>query len=233
MQINNVSGVIRIVPIAYYTFTIVQSEHQTITVHYDGNDYTSSFRTESNKPWSATIVADEGYVAGTLSQSGGQISNYVYLTATEATLEGASEETYTVNIEQGEGTVLSVKNGTTNVQDNDTFASDTDLDVDVTTTNNDDFDKAQALIYNSDNEVIDGICIVKIQQTPHQTITVTCNGQEYTSNFNARYDDTWSASVVADSGYEAGHLLETEGTVTENTVVRASGAMESRIQDKT
>ena len=66
---------------------------------------------------------------------------------------------------------------------------------------------------------------VTIVQIEHCTITVTCNNQEYTSNFTAHYGDTWTATIVPDAGYNAGTLEPgSSGTVTDNITITALDA---------
>lgn len=79
-----------------YTFTITQSDNQTInvanttlpTLNGDAvtNTYTTSFTAYWGDSWTASISASEGYNAGTLSQESGTITEAVALTATAATL---------------------------------------------------------------------------------------------------------------------------------------------------
>lgn len=63
-----------------------------------------------------------------------------------------------------------------------------------------------------------------ITQSEHQTITVTCNGKAYTSTFTATYGDTWTATVVADTNYDAGTLSATSGTITGAVSISATAA---------
>ena len=64
--------------------------------------------------------------------------------------------------------------------------------------------------------------LLEIVQIPHQTITVTANGMSYTSNVELDFGTVWNASVTPDVGYEAGSLIMSSGTITENTTVSAS-----------
>lgn len=66
--------------------------------------------------------------------------------------------------------------------------------------------------------------LVTIVQSAHQTITVTCNGVNYTSNFTANYGDTWTATILASSGYRPGTLSATSGTITGAVTVSATAA---------
>ena len=63
-----------------------------------------------------------------------------------------------------------------------------------------------------------------INQSAHQTITVTCNGVAHTSTFTATYGDKWTATITPDTGYNAGTLSATSGTITGSVTVSATAA---------
>lgn len=66
---------------------------------------------------------------------------------------------------------------------------------------------------------------VSIKQTPNQTITVTTSdGTKHTSDFTAKIGTTWTATVNADTGYNAGKLIASSGTVNGATTVSATEA---------
>ena len=66
---------------------------------------------------------------------------------------------------------------------------------------------------------------VTIKQTPNQTITVTTSdGTKHTSDFTAKVGTTWTATVDADTGYNAGKLIASSGTVNGATTVSATEA---------
>ena len=67
--------------------------------------------------------------------------------------------------------------------------------------------------------------MVSIKQTPNQTITVTTSdGTKHTSDFTAKIGTTWTATVNADTGYNAGKLIASSGTVNGATTVSATEA---------
>lgn len=68
---------------------------------------------------------------------------------------------------------------------------------------------------------------VTISPGSNQTITVRTNRGTYTSSFTAYYGDTWTASISASSGYNAGSLSGTSGTITGNTTISATAATAS------
>lgn len=63
-----------------------------------------------------------------------------------------------------------------------------------------------------------------INQSDHQTITVTCNGVAHTSTFTATYGDKWTATITPETGYNAGTLSATSGTITGSVTVSATAA---------
>lgn len=63
-----------------------------------------------------------------------------------------------------------------------------------------------------------------INQSAHQTITVTCNGVAHTSTFTATYGDKWTATITPVTGYNAGKLSATSGTITGSVTVSATAA---------
>ncbi len=64
-----------------------------------------------------------------------------------------------------------------------------------------------------------------INQSAHQTITVTCNGVAHTSTFTATYGDKWTATITPETGYNAGKLSATSGTITGSVTVSATAAV--------
>lgn len=63
-----------------------------------------------------------------------------------------------------------------------------------------------------------------INQSAHQTITVTCNGVAHTSTFTATYGDKWTATITPATGYNAGKLSATSGTITSAVTISATAA---------
>lgn len=63
-----------------------------------------------------------------------------------------------------------------------------------------------------------------INQSDHQTITVTCNGVAHTSTFSATYGDKWTATITPATGYNAGKLSATSGTITSAVTISATAA---------
>lgn len=76
------------------------------------------------------------------------------------------------------------------------------------------------LCYTSEVTVV----TVTIVQSANQTITVICNGNSYTSTFTAEAGSTYTASISASTGYNAGTLSSTSGTLTDNITISATAA---------
>ena len=67
-------------------------------------------------------------------------------------------------------------------------------------------------------------CLVTINQTEHQTIRVTCNGNVYTTSFTAPYFSTFTAEVQADTGWIPGTLNYSQGEIRGNMTIQATAA---------
>lgn len=65
---------------------------------------------------------------------------------------------------------------------------------------------------------------VTINQSANQTITVNCNGQNYTSSFTARYGDAFSISITGNNGYTAGGVNVSSGNVYNDFTVYATSS---------
>lgn len=69
------------------TVTIVQSSNQVITVSCNNELHTTTFTAQLGDTWIATIVADVGYNAGTLSTISGTLTENIEISATPATVK--------------------------------------------------------------------------------------------------------------------------------------------------
>ena len=63
-----------------------------------------------------------------------------------------------------------------------------------------------------------------IKQTDHQLITVTANGVNYTKDVVLPYGTTYTVSITAETGYNAGALNKTSGTITGDETINATPA---------
>jgi len=147
------------------TVTITQSAHQTIHVVANGVDHTETFTITAGTAYTATIVPDAGYNAGTISSASGAVTNDITITATAAAVQ-----TFTLTLDETE-------------------------------------DQTITLTYTEPGEEA-------------QTLTSTNTAQEVT----VVYGTTWIASITADTGYNAGILSASSGTITADTTVSATAA---------
>lgn len=84
------------------------------------------------------------------------------------------------------------------------------------------------IIYINNSHTVSATAAVALQytltitQSAHQTITVTANGKTYTSSVSLPYGTKWVATITPDTGYVAGKLNKTSGTITGNDTVYAT-----------
>lgn len=110
-ELNYTSGTISkgltinasVAEIAMYKISIVQSDHQTITVTNGNHTYTTDFAAAHGTPFSVVVSADPGYTAGELNYTSGVVSTNMIITATPASVTA-----YTVNIVQTKGQTIHV-----------------------------------------------------------------------------------------------------------------------------
>lgn len=68
-----------------------------------------------------------------------------------------------------------------------------------------------------------------INQSPNQTITVTtADGVTHTESFSVKYGTKWTANITPASGYKAGMLSATSGTVKGDTSISATAAISDK-----
>ena len=70
-----------------FIVTINQSPNQTITVTYNGQEYTNSFAASYGSKYTVSISPKNGYIAGTLNHTSGIITDNIIISATAATLK--------------------------------------------------------------------------------------------------------------------------------------------------
>ena len=75
------------------------------------------------------------------------------------------------------------------------------------------------------SEAVFDPCVVTINQSPNQTITVTNEETDHTESFIGRYGSTYTANVVSNRGYIAGTLNTVEGTIDNSITVQATPAI--------
>lgn len=224
-----------------YTITIQQSENQIIRVYHNGIIYTNSFKVESGDNITCSIVStNSNYAAGKLNYTSINNINQDYtISATKATY--IVKKKYTITINQTSNQIITVYSRLNNQNYTSTFETTEGDYISIKVTSSTGFISGYITLdgkrYNSfeindinSNHTISATnatalkYILNITQSNHQTITVTANGNRYTDTVSLPYGTKWTASITADTGYNAGTLSKTSGTMTDNDSISASPA---------
>ena len=216
-----------------YRVSIIQSSNQTIHVYVPqkngGTDHTSSFSCLEGTKYEVEVIADKGYTAGIPNTNGGTVNSNITINASPATKSnvtitiiqsanqtihiytpyknGGIDHTSTFTCPVGttyEAEIIAKSGytaGTLNVNENGTFSND--------------------ITINATSAVASQYTLT-ITQSAHQTITVTANGKTYTSSVSLPYGTRWTATITPDTGYVAGKLNKTSGTITADDTVYAT-----------
>ena len=220
--------------IKQFTLTITQSEHQTITVHANNKDYTNNVSLPYGTKWTAVIKPDTGYNSGRLNKYSGTITGDDSVYATSA----ANKINYRIIIKQTENTITTVTctydinhtitwtTGTKSFPYGSTWIAYTEgvtgytageVNLPSGTLTSDTYIYAQSAAKKNE-------CTLTITQSAHQTITVTANGNKYTNTVSLPYGTTYTVAIEPAEGYNAGKLNKTSGTLTGNDSISASAA---------
>ena len=226
------------VPPKKYTLTIIQSAHQTIKV-YVGNEsiaHTSTFEVSEGSNIHVTIESDTGYTSGFIIIDDKSNWNSTILSNIQSnhtiSASNATPILYKLTILQSSHqTIIVTANGITYTSDvnlpygtkwtatikpDSGYAAGGLTKTSGTITGDDTVQAASPATRNS--------FTLKITQSAHQLITVIANGKSYTSDVNLSYGTTWTASITTDSGYTAGTLNKTTGTIIGDDSIYASSA---------
>ena len=209
-----------------FTVTINQSSNQTIKVVCNGQTYTSTFKANYGSTYTATVTPNTGYNAGTLNHTSGTITGNITISATAAVIKQ-----FTVTITQSSNQTIKVMcNGTSHTS---SFTAPYGSTYTATVTPNTGYNAGT--ISSASGTITGNITIsattatlkqftVAINQSVNQTIKVVCNGKTYTSSFTAPYGSTYTATVTPNTGYNAGTISSSSGTITNNITISASAA---------
>ena len=225
-----------------------QPANGSIKLTYNGTDYTSSINNVTyGSKVKVTVSANTGYYIDSITANGETITNgseitvnsaidivaniyLIYrilnvdasvhqsytLTLTKSSTYGGTLPSYTSTATKSAQNNLSVPYGTTY---SITYTGDTGYNASaaksgtITTDTNITHTDASLTPYT-----------VTIAQSSNQTITVTCDGKSYTSNFTATYGQHWTASISPETNYIAGTLSATSGTITGPVTISATAA---------
>ena len=230
----------------HYWIHITDYQHQTITVSANSQKYTEDVQLPYGTEWTASIAADTGYTAGTLNMTYGTLTEDITLFAKSGSGDGeATINMYWIRIRQYQHqTITVVANGHSYTEDvqlpygttwTASIAADTGytagtLNMDSGTLTADIEIYARSSSGTGDGEATLNQYTITIQQSAHQTITVSANGQQYQSTVTLPYGTHWTASIAATSaGYVPGSLNMRSGTLTANITIYASEAIKSTL----
>ena len=223
-----------------YTVTIVQTDHQTITVNDGETDHTDSFTCKYGTPITVSIEAEEGWNHGTLNYTSTTVTNNLQIEASPAT-----QQTHWVNITQVAHQTITVNDGQQNHTTTFQAPHGTMLTVSVTV---DDGYEAGTLVPSTIQkdtpfELTDDITItietaeqimyhVTINQSLGQVLKVTDvgTGTQYTSSFDIPWGTTLRVELEANTGWTAGTItsptIQSGETfvIYDDTTVEASAA---------
>ena len=224
-----------------HTITIQQSENQIIRVYHNGIIYTNSFKVESGDSITCSIAStNSDYVAGKLNYTSiNNISQDYTISATKATY--IVKKKYTITINQTSNQTITVYSRLNNQNYTSTFETTEGDSLNIKITPSIGYTSGYITLdgkrYNSfeindinNNHTISATSataydyILSINQSKHQTITVHANGNNYTSSVSLPYGTAWTATITAETGYIAGTLSKTSGTITGNDSISASPA---------
>lgn len=224
-----------------HTITIQQSENQTIRVYYNGIIYTNSFKVESGDNITCSIVPiNSDYAAGKLNYTSiNNISQDYTISATKATY--IVKKKYTITINQTSNQTITVYSRLNDQNYTSTFETIEGDYLSIKISSSTGFISGDITldgkIYNSfvinninSNHTISATnataygYILSINQSNHQTITVHANGNNYISSVSLPYGTTWTATITPETGYNAGTLSATSGTITGSVTVSATAA---------
>ena len=227
-----------------YTVTIVQTDHQTITVNDGETDHTDSFTCKYGTPITVSIEAEEGWNHGTLNYTSTTVTNNLQIEASPAT-----QQTHWVNITQVAHQTITVNDGQQNHTTTFQAPHGTMLTVSVTV---DDGYEAGTLVPSTIQkdtpfELTDDITItiegaeqimyhVTINQSLGQVLKVTDvgTGTQYTSSFDIPWGTTLRVELEANTGWTAGTItspaIQSGETfvIYDDTTVEASAATINR-----
>ena len=205
--------------------SITQPTGATISVRYDGNDYTSSFSMTRNKPIVITITPTEKYNVNALYWNGVSISSGSTQTPTGDASITADVSIKRISVELptsiSNGSVSAIANGTTYTN---SFVVDYGTKITINATANTGY-HLNSLKNGSDNitsgtiltatstisiscSFVINIYTVNITQpAANGTITVTSAGEHHTSNFTVTHGTTITIVATPNTGYDFKSLL--------------------------
>ena len=223
-----------------YTVTIQQSANQTISVLHNNVIKVKSFSAQKYDYYNASISAIEGYVAGEIRNGSGTITGNVVVSASPATIISSNYRTLTIT--QSEHQTIVVRYNNKNYTNS--FAAPVGSRYTVSIVPEEGYtagtivDGGRGTLSNNFEVHASSATVKKytitIVQSPHQTIKVRYNNEEYTETVNnVPYGTQLVAVVEPDDGYDRGRLNATTYRVTANFTFECTEEAKLRYYDIT
>ena len=228
-----------------FTVNIVQSDHQLITVKYDGKSYTETFTIPAGKVLNyksyIALTDDDGYYVGRITEAIDLASNSTTISASEArpiihTVTVEQYQLQDINVHLTEpGNIIRFEDETTSysftAEDKTKYTSDCStrlVNYDPGTSDHPgpgDIQENFTIAAETNPQRNENVQVL-IYQSPHQTITVDYKGTKHTEPFIIKRRDIVSATIEAEEGYKPGLLNRTKVRATnfDNIIFKASAA---------
>ena len=228
-----------------FTVNIVQSDHQLITVKYDGKSYTETFTIPAGKVLNyksyIALTDDDGYYVGRITEAIDLASNSTTISASEArpiihTVTVEQYQLQDINVHLTDpGNIIRFEDETTSysftAEDKTKYTSDCStrlVNYDPGTSDHPgpgDIQENFTIAAETNTQRNENVQVL-IYQSPHQTITVDYKGTKHTEPFIIKRRDIVSATIEAEEGYKPGLLNRTKVRATnfDNIVFKASAA---------
>lgn len=224
--------------VATFAVSIVQTSNQSITVTYNGKEYTSDFiAVYGSKITAAVKPTAKFFDAGKLNITSATVTKDLTIEATNATIHK-----YNITITKYDKQRILVTevfaDETDNIIHTDSFkaiaqshlraeveATDDNYNCGTINGNNEITSVESDIAFTATAATIRKYNII-IQQSENQTIHFKVNGEDHTSSFTCNGGLEYVITVVANTGYNAGTVYDvsTTGIVSDNMVIKASPA---------
>lgn len=236
---NNTEYIVQSQVNNYYTVTITQSAHQTITVTCNNTAYTSTFTALAGSTYSVKVTAETGYNAGAPSTTGGTLNSNITITAS-----AASQGSYSVQIDNGTSGhqhITVTVNGTAHTSNFNahygdkwtaTLAADTGYNVGTLSPNSGTITTNPTKIGPPSGGGTIKTFTLSFGATTNQTYVATIGGTaksatssatSYTVNYGTSYSVKYTANS-ATAAYTFIASAQVSGTVSANTSIPAKSA---------
>ena len=240
---------LNLVPTQNQTITLTYIRTDQVVRTVLSSDIVQSIDVEYGTTWTAYVTPNAGYDAGALSPgASGTVTDNTIISATEAT-----GQMFTLTLSTVAHQIITLTYTEPNESAQTIASTNTDqyISVPYGTTwtaivSPDTGYDAGALSPGSSGTVTANVIIsaavatlqtftLTLAATENQTITINYVEPDETENtvtstnnaqeFTVHYGTTWTATIVADAGYNVGTLSSSSGTITNNVTITASQAI--------